>query len=70
MNTVYKQTFSTQISTHPRATKQGASSVDITVPFQKSQHREQSRRRADRKKKINKTVPICLTKWLGESIEK
>ena len=68
---------STQISTRPRATKQGRVKCRRHVPFQRSQHREQSRRRADTKKicgssilflpvehrstKVSKTVYKILT---------
>ena len=41
----------TQISTCPGANKQGRVKCRHHVPFQRYQHREQSRRRADNKKK-------------------
>ena len=50
---------STQISTCPRPTKQGRVKCRGLVPFQWSQHREQSRRRADTKKQ-NKTKKRVL----------
>ena len=44
---------STQISTRPRATKQGRVKCRCHVPFQRSQHREQSLRGGDTKKTSN-----------------
>ena len=49
-NLLSKYRRSTRISTSPRATKQGRIKCRCHVPFQRSQHREQSWRRADTKK--------------------
>ena len=46
----------TQIRTRPRATQQGRVKCRCLVPFQWSQHREQSRRRADTKKEEKKSL--------------
>ena len=57
MNTVYKRTCYPVTVNY---TKQGKASQ---VPFQRSQHREQSRRRADRKKRT--FHKLCNTKRGG-----
>ena len=51
---------STPISTRPRATKQGRVKCRCHVPFQRSQHREQSQRRADTTKTNKKNRECCI----------
>ena len=46
----------TQISTCPRATKQGRVKCRYHAPFQRSQHREQSRRRAEKNSPMETTT--------------
>ena len=61
---------STQISTRPRATKQGHVNCSCHVSFKRSQHREQSRRRADnKKKKKKKQKPPKLLSFICQKFE-
>ena len=60
-----KVASSTQISTRPRATKQGRVKCWCHVPFQRSQHRERSRRRADTKKMRGEIIEYCFYQTLS-----
>ena len=48
-----KSGLKTRIRTHPRATQQGLSSAGVTLPFQRSLHRKQCRRKVDKKYVMN-----------------
>ena len=60
----------TQISTCPRATKQGHVNCRCHVPFQWSQHREQSQRRVDTKKTKHDCLLIIQKHQIRRDIHK